>query len=93
MTLLVILGIVAGAATSVAAAQAARSMLFGVQPYDLPTLVLAAMALIVVTLAASLGPAFRAVRLNPLVALMQGLSLGVMWDRRRSRPRDRLLPR
>ncbi|HEY3453048.1 MAG TPA: FtsX-like permease family protein [Bryobacteraceae bacterium] len=68
-TLLVAIGIVAGAVTSVAAAQAVRSMLFGVQPYDLPTLVLAVFALIAVAVAASLVPAFRAVRLDPLAAL------------------------
>jgi ABC-type antimicrobial peptide transport system permease subunit len=67
--LLVAIGIVAGVATGTVAAEAARSMLFGVQPYDLPTLILAAFALIVVALAASLVPAFRAVRLDPLAAL------------------------
>jgi putative ABC transport system permease protein len=68
-TLLVAIGIVAGVATGMAAAQAARSMLFGVQPYDLRTLVLAVFALIAVALAASFGPAVRAVRLDPLAAL------------------------
>jgi ABC-type antimicrobial peptide transport system permease subunit len=55
--------------TGVAAARAARSMLFGVTPYDLSTLALAAFVLIAVALAASLLPAFRAVRLDALVAL------------------------
>jgi ABC-type antimicrobial peptide transport system permease subunit len=68
-TLLVAIGIVGGVATGMAAARAARSMLFGVQPYDLLTLVLAAFALIAVTLAASVGPAVRAVRLDPVAAL------------------------
>lgn len=68
-SLLVAVGIVAGVVTGMAAAQAARSMLFGVQPYDLPTLVLAALALIAVALAASFGPAVRAVRLDPIAAL------------------------
>jgi hypothetical protein len=68
-TLLVATGIASGVGVGTAAAQAARSMLFGVKPYDLPTLVLAAFALIAVALAASLAPAFRAVRLDPLAAL------------------------
>ena len=68
-TLLVAVGITAGAAAGMAAAHAARSMLFGVTPYDLPTLALAAFALIAVALAASFVPAFRAVRLDALAAL------------------------
>jgi predicted permease len=67
--LLVVIGIVAGAIIGLASAQGVRSMLFGVQPYDLPTLTLAALALFVVALAASLVPAFRAVRLDPIAAL------------------------
>jgi ABC-type antimicrobial peptide transport system permease subunit len=69
ITLLVAVGIVAGVATSMVAAQAARSMLFRVQPYDLPTLIFAVFALIIVALAAILVPTFRAVRLYPLAAL------------------------
>jgi len=68
-TLLVSVGIVVGVVAAVAAAQAARSMLFGVQPYDFPTVALAALALIAVALAASCGPAVRAVRIDPLAAL------------------------
>jgi len=68
-TLLVAVGITAGAAAGMAAAHAARSMLFGVTPYDLPTLALAAFALIAVALAAGFVPAFRAVRLDALAAL------------------------
>jgi putative ABC transport system permease protein len=68
-TLLVAFGMTAGAAAGMAAAHAARSMLFGVTPYDLPTLAFAAFALIAVALAASFVPAFRAVRLDALAAL------------------------
>jgi ABC-type antimicrobial peptide transport system permease subunit len=67
--LLVAIGIVAGVVIGMAAAQAVRSMLFGVQPYDLPTLAIATVALIAVAVAASLVPAFRAVRLDPSSAL------------------------
>jgi putative ABC transport system permease protein len=68
-TLLVAIGILAGLVAGVAAAQAARSMLFGVEPYDLSTLALAVVALMIVTLAASVVPGFRAVRLDPVAAL------------------------
>ena len=68
-TILVAIGIMAGLIGGVAAAQAARSMLFGVVPYDLSTLALAVFALIVVTVAASFVPAVRALRLDPITAL------------------------
>jgi len=68
-TLLVAVGILAGLIGGVAAAQAARSMLFGVVPYDLSTLALAVFALIFVTVAASFVPAVRALRLDPITAL------------------------
>jgi ABC-type antimicrobial peptide transport system permease subunit len=68
-TLLVTVGILAGVAAGVAAARAARSMLFGVEPYDVSTAALAAFSLFVVALAASFAPAVRAVGLDPLVAL------------------------
>lgn len=67
--MLVAIGIVAGVAIGMAAAQGVRSMLFGVQPYDVPTLAIASVALIAVAVAASLVPAFRAVRLDPSSAL------------------------
>jgi ABC-type antimicrobial peptide transport system permease subunit len=67
--LLVSIGVVAGAAVSVPAARAARSMLFGLEPYDPSTLALAVVALIGVALAASFVPALRAVRLDALAAL------------------------
>jgi len=68
-TLLVAVGIVLGVVAGVVAAQAARSMLFGVHPYDLPTVVFAAFALLAVALAASCVPAVRAARIDPLAAL------------------------
>lgn len=67
--LLVALGVVAGVIIGMASAQGARSMLFGVQPYDFSTIAVAAFALIAVAFAASLVPAFRAVRLDPITAL------------------------
>lgn len=69
--LLVAIGIGAGVAVGMAAAQGVRSMFFGVQPYDFPTLAAAIVALVVVAVAASLVPALRAVRLDPSSALRE----------------------
>lgn len=69
VTLLVSIGVVAGTAASVAAAYTARSMLFGLKPYDPSTLALAAVVLVAIGLAASFIPALRAVRLDALAAL------------------------
>jgi predicted permease len=67
--LLVAIGILAGVIVGMAAAQGVRSMLFGVQPYDVVTLTVAAFTLISVAVAASVVPALRAVRLDPIAAL------------------------
>jgi ABC-type antimicrobial peptide transport system permease subunit len=62
-------GLAVGAFLSVAAAQAARAMLFGLKPSD-PRVLLAAMAgLGFITLLASFLPARRATRVDPMVAL------------------------
>jgi predicted permease len=68
---LVTIGIACGAVAAVAAAQAARSLLFELQPYDIKTLGLTMIALIVVGLAASYVPARRAMGLEPVAALRQ----------------------
>ncbi len=67
--LLVTIGSACGAVAAVAAAQAARSFLFDLQPYDVRTLGAAIIALLAVALAASYLPARRVMRLDPLVAL------------------------
>ncbi len=67
--LLALVGIVPGVLTAYAAARGMRALLFGVDPAD-PATILGAVALVVVmTLAGSLVPALRAVRLNPMLAL------------------------
>jgi putative ABC transport system permease protein len=68
-TLLVSIGVIAGALASVAAARAARSMLYGLEPYDPSTFILAAVALVAIALAATFVPALRAIRLDALAAL------------------------
>jgi len=53
----------------VAAAQAARAMLFGLKPNDLGVLVVAMIGLGFIALLASFLPARRAARVDPMVAL------------------------
>ena len=67
--LLFALGLVLGAFLSVAAAQAARAMLFGLKPNDLGVLVVAMIGLGFIALLASFLPARRAARVDPMVAL------------------------
>ena len=66
---LVSIGVIAGAIASVAVGHAARSMLFGLRPYDPSTLALAVVALVAVALTASFVPTLRALRLDALAAL------------------------
>jgi predicted permease len=67
--LLTVVGLVIGSALALAAAQAAKSLLFGLKPRDPFTLVLAVVSLSVVAAFASFVPAYRASKLDPLVAL------------------------
>jgi hypothetical protein len=68
---LVGVGIVAGAAMSVAASSATRALLFGVAPGDPWSLLVAALSFGVVSAVASGLPAWRASRLEPTVAIRQ----------------------
>jgi ABC-type antimicrobial peptide transport system permease subunit len=65
------IGVAIGVLLSIFAARTATSLLFGLKPYDLTTLLLASLGLGVVTVAASLLPASRAARLDPMVALRE----------------------
>ena len=66
---LLIIGLAGGSVLAIAAAMAARSMLFGLQPYDPMTMAMAVAVLALVGLAASYLPARRAARLDPMTAL------------------------
>jgi predicted permease len=66
---LLITGVPAGVLLAVAAAMTARSMLFGLQPYDPVTLLAGVALLAAVALGASYLPARRAARLDPMTAL------------------------
>jgi predicted permease len=62
-------GVGIGAVLALVAIRGASSLLFGLRPNDLPTFVGAAVLLAVVALAASLWPAQRAARVDPMAAL------------------------
>jgi macrolide transport system ATP-binding/permease protein len=62
-------GTAVGAVCAVAAATLMRRLLFGVESWDAPTLVAAAIVLIVSALAASYIPARRAASVNPIEVL------------------------
>ena len=66
---LVMSGVAVGAAAAVAAAMLMRSLLFGVTPWDGPTLAGVALILTASALIASYVPARRAASLNPVEAL------------------------
>ena len=63
------LGILAGVGVALALGRLIASMLYGLTPYDPPTLAGAALLLIFVALAASWIPARRAARIDPMQAL------------------------
>jgi predicted permease len=68
---LTILGVVLGLAAALVAARVASSLLTGVAPSDPPTYLAAATLQTAVALAACALPAFRATRVDPIVALRQ----------------------
>ncbi len=66
---LIVIGSVVGVACGLAASRLLASLLFGVRPNDPLTFVAAVLALTIVTLGATLVPARRATRVDPVVAL------------------------
>jgi ABC-type antimicrobial peptide transport system permease subunit len=66
---LLVAAVPAGVLLAIAAAMTARSMLFGLQPYDPVTLLAGVALLAAVALGASYLPARRAARLDPMTAL------------------------
>jgi predicted permease len=67
--LLTVTGLVIGTGLALGAAQAAKSLLFGLKPRDPLTLVMAIVTLSTVAAFASFLPAYRASKLDPLTAL------------------------
>ena len=68
-TLLTVTGLVIGAGLALGAAQAAKSLLYGLKPRDPITLLAAVVVLSAVAALASFLPAYRASKLDPLIAL------------------------
>src|SRR6266576_3900698 len=68
-TVLTVTGLVIGTGLALAAAQAAKSLLFGLKPRDPLTLLMAVVTLSAVAALASFLPAYRASKLDPLTAL------------------------
>jgi predicted permease len=69
MLVLVCAGLSAGYAIALLSVHVLRSLLFGLSPYDPVTMASAAGVLITVAVAAGLKPAWRASRIDPMVAL------------------------
>ena len=65
----IVLGVAAGVLGSLALTRFLQSMLFSVKPTDPATFITIAMVLAAVTLLACLVPAYRATRVDPLIAL------------------------
>jgi putative ABC transport system permease protein len=68
-TVLTVIGLVIGTGLALGAAQAAKSLLYGLKPRDPLTLVMAVVTLSAVAALASFLPAYRASKLDPLTAL------------------------
>ena len=62
-------GIAAGLFLALSAARSVSSLLFGLSPYDPSTILGAAALLMTVSVAAALTPAWRATKVDPMVAL------------------------
>ena len=63
------MGVAVGIAASIASRKVLAGFVWGISPVDPLTIAFVALVLITVTLLASLMPALRAVRLNPVTAL------------------------
>jgi len=68
---LVLYGVVIGLPLVAIGGRLASGLVFGVSPYDPPTLLAAVLVLTVVGAAAGAGPARRASRVDPMIALRE----------------------
>jgi predicted permease len=67
--MLVVAGVVVGLLASLAATQTISTLLYGLEPNDLPTIAAATLLLLAVSALAGYLPAHRAARVDPMVAL------------------------
>jgi len=65
------LGLIAGLILCAAALRAMRSVLYGVEVYDVPTIVVVALTLSIVAFAATVAPALRVARIDPAKTLRE----------------------
>jgi predicted permease len=68
---LAIIGVLVGLAGSIAATRVMSTLLFGVNPTDLPTLAVVSVVMVVIAFVACLIPAWRATRVDPLVVIRE----------------------
>ena len=64
-------GLVVGTAVAIACARTVRTLLYGINPIDPLTLIIAIVGLLTIALAASLLPAIRAASVDPIQALRE----------------------
>jgi putative ABC transport system permease protein len=64
-------GVVLGLVASILAARSIGGVLYGISPFDLPAFTIAAVALCAAGLVATLIPALRAARVDPMIALRE----------------------
>tara|TARA_B100002003_G_scaffold251849_1_gene298106 strand:+ start:7 stop:1338 length:1332 start_codon:yes stop_codon:yes gene_type:complete len=69
--LLIVVGVVVGLGSAALLARSMAVVLYGVSPFDVPSFASAAAVLVVAGLAASMIPARRATRVDPMVALRE----------------------
>jgi len=69
--LLISMGGVCGLICAVLLANSMSAVLYGISPFDLPSFSLAALVLVIAGISASLLPALRATRVDPMVALRE----------------------
>jgi ABC-type antimicrobial peptide transport system permease subunit len=62
-------GVLSGSIAALAAAQLLRTLLFGISTYDPITLITAPALLVATAIAACVGPAARAARVDPMITL------------------------
>ena len=70
-TLVVAVGVALGIVAALASGKFVASLLYGVSPRDPSAMLVAAATLLVVGVAASLGPAWRASRVDPATVLRE----------------------